>query len=93
LRYEPVSPDPLLAGHLQQTTDTGIASADGTLFDITVTIDNAPYTAGIQTSADVPEVNCRFKEITIEATPHNTQAGWITALKTKVVFQRVRLIN
>jgi type II secretory pathway pseudopilin PulG len=98
MKYAPVNPDPLLAGRTKTVTDNGVASADGTLFDVAVTIDNDPFTAGIQTGnvGSVPvitEANCKFKEITIEATPHNAQAGWITAITTKVTFQRVRLVN
>jgi len=96
MKFEPVAPDPLLAGHDKVTTDTGVASADGTLFDVAVTIDNDPYTNGVQTATSAPAVQesaCQFKEITVEATPHNAQAAWITAVKTKVTFQRVRLVN
>jgi type II secretory pathway pseudopilin PulG len=98
MKYAPVNPDPLLAGRTETVTDTGIASADGTLFDVTGTIDNDPFTPDIQTgnAGSVPvvtEANCKFKEITIKATPHDAQAGWITAIATKVTFQRVRLVN
>jgi prepilin-type N-terminal cleavage/methylation domain-containing protein len=64
LKYQPVNPDPLLAGH----TLTTVATA-------------------------VPEADCKFKEITIEATPHNPQSGWLADLKTRVSFRRVRLID
>jgi len=96
MRFEPVAPDPLLAGRTPTITDTGIASADGTLFDVSVTIDNDPYAPDVQTASSnpaVPEAGCKFKEITIQATPHNAQSAWITAIQTKVVFQRVRLVN
>lgn len=96
LKYQPVNPDPLLNGHVKQTTATGVASQDGTLFDVAVTIDNDPYTAGVQTATSSPavaEVDCKFKEITIEVTPHDAQAPWIQNLKTTVVFRRVRLIS
>lgn len=96
LKYQPVNPDARLAGHTQTTVATSVPSADGMLFDISVTIDNDPYTAGIQTATSnpaVPEADCKFKEITIEATPHTAQSGWLQNLKTKVAFRRVRLIN
>jgi type II secretory pathway pseudopilin PulG len=93
LKYVPVGSDPLLDGHSLITTRTNVPSADGTLFDIDVTVDNDPYTAGIQTSADGGEADCRFKEITITARPSNAQTGWLADLKTKIVFQRVRLID
>ena len=93
LKYQPVNPDPLLAGHVRTTVATGVPSANGTLFDIAVTIDNDPYTPGIQTSSDFPEATCKFKEITIEATPNTPQSGWLQNLKTTVSFRRVRLID
>jgi type II secretory pathway pseudopilin PulG len=93
LKYQPVAPDPLLNGHIEQLTATGTPSANGTLFDVRVTIDNNPYLNGIQTSSDVPEVNCKFKEITIRVTPHDAQEGWLQNLSTTVTFRRVRLIN
>jgi type II secretory pathway pseudopilin PulG len=93
LKYQPVAPDPLLNGHVEQLTATGVPSANGTLFDVRVTIDNDPYTAGIQTSANVPEAGCKFKEITIRVTPHDPQEGWLQNLSTTVTFRRVRLIN
>jgi hypothetical protein len=94
LKYQPVNPDPLLAGHTLTTVATAVPSANGTLFDVTVSIDNDPYTDGIQTATSapaVPEADCKFKEITIEATPHNPQSGWLADLKTRVSFRRVRL--
>jgi type II secretory pathway pseudopilin PulG len=96
LKYQPVAPDPLLNGHVQTTTSTAVPSANGTLFDVAVTIDNDPYTNGVQTATSspaVPEANCKFKEITIQVTPHNAQEGWLQNLKTTVSFRRVRLIN
>jgi hypothetical protein len=91
LKYQPVGPDPLLNGHAETlaVADTNIPSADGTLFDVYVTIDNDPYTAGIQTGDDA---NCKFKEITLRAVLHNPESGWLQNLNAKVTFQRVRLI-
>jgi type II secretory pathway pseudopilin PulG len=65
-------------------------SADGRVFNISVTIDNAPYTAGIQTSSNVPEATCKFKEITITAVPKVAETGWLANLRTNVTIQRVR---
>ena len=93
LKYVPVAPDPLLDGNDITRTKSNVPSADGTLFDIWVTIDNEPDTEGIQTSADVPEDGCQFKEITIEARLSNAQTGWLANLRTTLTFQRVRLIN
>ena len=95
LKYVPVGQDPLLNAHeAELTSDSPVASADGTLFDVFVTIDNDPYADLIQTDIP-PEDQCQFKEITIEAKLTNPppQGGWLSNLRTKVVFQRVRLIN
>lgn len=92
LKYVPVDSDPLLDGHTQTTTKTNVPSASGMLFDIDVTIDNDPKTEFVQTGN---EDTCRFKEITIEAKPSMAQpvGSWLANLKTKIAFQRVRLIN
>ncbi len=65
-------------------------SDDNRVFNISVTIDNDPYTAGIQTSANVLEASCKFKEIKITATPVVAETGWLANLKTDVTIQRVR---
>jgi type II secretory pathway pseudopilin PulG len=65
-------------------------SADNKVFNISVKIDNDPYTAGLQTSAAVPEATCKFKEITITATPQTAETGWLANLKTDITIQRVR---
>jgi hypothetical protein len=96
LKYQPVAPDPRLNGRDRTVIATGVPSANGTLFDVAVTIDNDPYTAGVQTATSspaVPEVDCKFKEITVEVTPHDAQEGWLQNLRTTVSFRRVRLIN
>jgi len=96
LKYQPVAPDPQLNGRTRTVTATSVPSANGTLFDVAVTIDNDPYAAGIQTATSTPavaEANCKFKEITIEVSPHDAQEGWLQNLRTTVSFRRVRLIN
>lgn len=61
------------------------------VFNISVTIDNDPYTAGIQVNAQVPDATCTFKEINITATPvvPETAGSWTTQPHT-VTIQRVR---
>jgi len=96
LKYQPVAPDPLLNGRTRTVTATSVPSANGTLFDVAVTIDNDPYAPNIQTATSSPavaEADCKFKEITIEVSPHGAQEGWLQNLRTIVAFRRVRLIN
>ncbi len=61
------------------------------IFNITVVIDNDPYAPDIQTNAEVPDATCKFKEITITATPVvPEQANSWTAQPHTVTIQRVR---
>lgn len=89
LKYVPVGSNAAMNGGVYTNVRTR-TSADGQTFSISVTIDNDPFTAGIQTSATVPEADCKFKEITINAVPTVVRAGWLAALKTNVTIQRVR---
>jgi type II secretory pathway pseudopilin PulG len=58
-------------------------SADGKVFSIAVTVTNIA-------SPSTEERLCRFKEITITATPTTAQSGWLSDLRTTVTIQRVR---
>lgn len=61
------------------------------VFNISVVIDNDPYTAGIQVNAQVPDATCTFKEITITATPAIPEpVGSWTAVPQTISIQRVR---
>ncbi len=57
-------------------------SADGRVFNITATVVNL--------SPSTVEELCRFKEITIVATPAIAETGWLANLRTDVTIQRVR---
>jgi len=89
LKFIPVGSDAQLNGGNYPNVRTR-TSADNRVFKISVTIDNDPYTAGIQTSANVAEANCKFKEIKIVAVPQTAETGWLANLRTEVVIQRVR---
>ena len=65
----------------------GINDSNRIEFTITATIDNDPFTDGIQTGN---EDITTFKEIKIVAVPVNPQPGWLADLKTELVIQRVR---
>lgn len=70
----------LYAGNIARPQRT---SADGKVFNITVTVTNvAPGGAD--------EAHCKYKEITIAATPAAAQTGWLANLRTNVTVQRVR---
>jgi type II secretory pathway pseudopilin PulG len=85
----------LLAANNPQTSTVDSLAGDprNVKFDVTVNIDNDPYTAGVQTS----ETNgggspYLFKEITISVVPHDAglRQGWLSNLDATVTFQRVR---
>src|ERR1051325_328125 len=89
LRFVPSTT--LTAPELNGTVKTLIGthdSKDGRTFDVYLTIDNDPATAGIQTAGND---TTKFKEITIEAVPHIAEnEAWLQSLNTKVTIQRVR---
>ena len=89
LKFKPAGTSTALNGGSYPNIRTP-ASDDGRVFNISVMIDNDPYTAGIQTSANVAEANCKFKEIKITATPQTAETGWLANLRTEVTIQRVR---
>ena len=67
-----------------------ITSPNGRVFNISVVVDNDPYTAGLQT---VPsDANCTFKEITITATPQVAEmvGAWNATPAMTITIQRVR---
>ncbi len=89
LRFTPTVSDPELNGGNYPNVRTP-DSDDGRRFNISVTVDNNPYAAGIQTSANVPEATCKFKEIKITAVPQIAETGWLANLKTEITIQRVK---
>jgi type II secretory pathway pseudopilin PulG len=89
LKFVPVGSNTALNGGSYPNVRNRTA-ADGRVFVISVTIDNDPATAGIQTAAQVPEADCKFKEIVIEAVPQPAETGWLANLNASVTIQRVR---
>ena len=70
--YSATSPD--LDGRTRTNVGT-LNSADGRVFDMFVTIDNDPATAGVQTTGND---TTKFKQITIEAIPNVAESeGWL----------------
>jgi type II secretory pathway pseudopilin PulG len=87
LKYVPVGSDAALNAGTFANLRTR-TSPDGRVFNISVTIDNDPYTTGVQTTPS--DANCKFKEITIIAVPQIAETSWLADLKTNVTIQRVR---
>jgi type II secretory pathway pseudopilin PulG len=88
LKFIPIGSDSRLnAGTYSNPRLSGApdVSADGQSFNINVVISNTPYGGPAVTDAD-----CKFKQITITATPVTFQSGWLSNLNTTLAIQRVR---
>jgi type II secretory pathway pseudopilin PulG len=84
LKFSPYGTSTDLNARTESIVDT-LTSADGRQFNILVSIDDDPATAGIQTDA-----TSKFKEIKITAVPVTAETGWLSNLRTTVTIQRVR---
>ncbi len=62
------------------------SSADGTAFNVTVTITNKGYSDPLNQT----EANCTLKEITINTVMANPQPGWLANMRTDLTIYRVR---
>jgi Tfp pilus assembly protein PilV len=66
-------------------TARNVTAVDGTIYRVATTIDDDPFTTGVQTDATKS-----MKEISIVVTPQSTSGTWETASSTRAVFRRVR---
>ena|SRR5436190_17027359 len=64
-----------------------VTSAAGNVFNLQVTVDNDPFTAGVQSTE--PSTTT-LKEITVTATLSSPSPGWQLAIPAVVVFRRTR---
>lgn len=79
--------DPLLTGG-KKTPIYKTSEGDNTRYLLETTVDNDPYTAGIQSTGND---TTKLKEITITVTPQNTNNGkWVSAYKTTIIMHRTR---
>jgi type II secretory pathway pseudopilin PulG len=62
-----------------------VSSADGNRFRVKITVDDDPFTGGVQTDATKT-----LKEITLTITLENPTPGWQTAVPATVILRRVR---
>ncbi|MDM7921208.1 MAG: type II secretion system protein [Pyrinomonadaceae bacterium] len=86
-RFVPGTTDVRLNAGDYPNYKTGVPSADGIPFNISVNITNDPNNTF---DPDPTEANCRFKQITITAVLQNPEAGYLSDLRTTVTIQRVR---
>jgi type II secretory pathway pseudopilin PulG len=84
LRFSPTGTSADLAARTNANVGV-LTSADLRQFNIFVTIDDDPATAGVQTNTA-----SKFKEITITATPVVAETSYLSNLRTTVTIQRVR---
>lgn len=85
-RFVPGIMDNRLFAGSNSNYKTGVQSADGIPFNISVDVSNDPNN---EFNPDPTDAECRFKQITITAVLQTPQAG-IPDLQTSVVIQRVR---
>ena len=84
-KFTPTITDASLTGGTK--TPKPITSADGNKFTVAITVDNNPFTAGVQ-SVDGPTVT--IKEVNITVTLESPSPGWQTAVPATVILRRVR---
>lgn len=78
--------DPLLTGGVKTPVIVS-SKGDKTKYLVETTVDNDPFTPGIQSTGDA---TTKLKEITITVTPQSTNEKWVSGYKTKVVLRRTR---
>jgi prepilin-type N-terminal cleavage/methylation domain-containing protein len=82
-KFTPSITDANLLGGVQASRV--VSSADGNRFRVQITIDDDPFTAGVQT-----DTTKTLKEIALTVTLENPTPGWQTAVPAMVILRRVR---
>ena len=82
-KFTPQITDATLSGGTKPLVNR--TSANNTVFQIQVIVDDDPFTDLVQTDATKT-----LKEITVTATPINARENWVSAVPTTVVLRRVR---
>ena len=82
-KFTPQITDATLSGGTKPLVNR--TSANNTVFQIQVIVDDDPFTDLVQTDATKT-----LKEITVTATPINARENWVSAVPTRVVLRRVR---
>lgn len=85
-KFTPTVTDSTLTGGVKAART--VTSPTGIQFTIQDTIDNDPFTAGVQDDTAVP--NSTLKEITIVISLAAPSPGWQTAVPATVVLRRTR---
>ncbi len=82
-KFTPTSTDLVLRGG--EKTPEIITAADGNRFRVDITVDDDPYTAGVQV-----DTSKTLKEITVRVMSESPTPGWQTAVPATVLLRRVR---
>jgi prepilin-type N-terminal cleavage/methylation domain-containing protein len=87
-KFTPTITDSILSGH--QSASRTVVNATGTSFTITESVDNDPFTAGVQDTTAVADSACTYKEISITVQLSSPSPGWQTAVPSTVILRRAR---
>jgi prepilin-type N-terminal cleavage/methylation domain-containing protein len=87
-KFTPTITDSNLSGHTSASRT--ITNALGTSFTITESVDNDPFTTGVQDNSVVTDANCTYKEITVTVQLSSPSPGWQTAVPSTVILRRAR---
>lgn len=82
-KYSPYLIDYVLIGG--EKPPKVVTTADGNIYLVEITVDDDPFTAGVQT-----DNTKTLKEITISVTSENVVSLWQSSVPTRVVFRRAR---
>lgn len=85
-KFTPSITDPALSGGVKPVKT--VVTPTGTRFAVLITVDNDPFTAGIQTDTDVPTPT--LKEVRVTSQLTSPSPGWQTAVPSMIVLRRVR---
>jgi prepilin-type N-terminal cleavage/methylation domain-containing protein len=78
----------ILSGHAASSRT--VTNATGTSFTITESVDNDPFTTGVQDTSAVSDSASTYKEITITVQLSSPSPGWQTAVPSTVILRRAR---
>lgn len=89
-RFVPGTTDARLFAGTYANYKTGVLSADGIPFNVSVVVDNDPNNTVGANLDSISDTACKFKQITITAVLQNPEGGALSNLQTTVTIQRVR---
>lgn len=81
-KFTPIVTDTALAGGVKATKN--VSSADGLKFIVNVTVDDDPFTSGIQINSAAT-----LKEVSVTVALDRPTPGWQTSVPATVVLRRV----